>query len=321
MIAITAIARAEGVEIRFAVQVQVARTGDGLAVKGPIGIELKMSIGASEPIKFSTRWTLPVGVEETDVRLAKDIAARAGDGEVGAHAREGAVVGRREAGAAIVRGHHAQRVWPISSRETDSGGGIADVTREKQIHRRAEIIFVLEEEGALLGKVHGVSLIHGDQRVLGLNLAEIRIRGHVEREAITEDELAVHARLTLQHGFLKIRIRWIARVERAEATRHAVGDQFDVASRGNSFQPRQCGGLAKAALDFVGNMRPKCVFGFARDAAVENDSPLLDLLRGEAETLERDGDPDDKTAAGDSSARIPDGIERSVEVPLRFFFA
>src|SRR5262252_2240578 len=306
MISVAAISGTEGIKICFAVQVQVARTGDGLAVEGPVGIELKMSIGAAEPIKFSTRGTLPVGVEETDVRLAKDIAARAGDGEVGAHAREGAVVGRREAGAAIVRGHHAQGVRAISSGETNSSRGIADVAREKQIHRRAEIIFVLEEEWALFGKVHSVSLIHGDQRVLGLNLAEVRIGGHVEREAITEDEFAVHARLTLQHGFLKIRICWITRVERAEATRHTVGNQFDVASGRNSFQPRQCGGLAKAALDLVGNMRPECVFGFARDAAVENDSPLLDLLRGKAETLERNGDPDDKTAAGDSSARIPD---------------
>src|SRR5215469_11629511 len=131
VVSVAAIAGAEGVEILFAVQVEVAGTGDGLAVERPVLMELQMGVGAAEAIEFSARGTLPIGVEEANIRLAEDITAHPGDGEVRAHVGEYAVVGHGEAGAAIVRGHDADRVRAVFSGETDSSRGIANVAGEE----------------------------------------------------------------------------------------------------------------------------------------------------------------------------------------------
>src|ERR1700686_3962701 len=68
-------------------------------------------------------------------------------------------------------------------------------------------------------------------------------------------------------------------------------------------------------------MWPEGIFGFPRDAAIQNDSPLLLLGAGKAKALEGNRHPYDIAMAGDLAARIPDRVERRVEVRARLFLA
>src|SRR5258708_31347408 len=102
-----------------------------------------MRIDAADAVELPGRRTFPVSVKRAHTRLAENVAAHAGNGEVRANTRELAVVGHCQAGTAVVRGHQAHGVGAVFSGEADAGRGIADVTREKQIHWRTKEIFVL----------------------------------------------------------------------------------------------------------------------------------------------------------------------------------
>ena len=74
------------------------------------------------------------------------------------------------------------------------------------------------------------------------------------------------------------------------------------------------GGLIEAALDAVRDARPEQVLVGARNAAVQNDPPLLFVGRREAQALERDRHEQDVALAGEASFRVPhrvEGIDRS----------
>ncbi len=194
-----------------------------------------------------------------------------------------AIVGHGQAGAAIIGRHQADRVGAIFSGQADSRRGIADAARERtrSIGVRKKSSFS-RKNGRFSGKVHGIALVDRDLRVLGLDLAEVGIRGQVDDEVIVDDELRVHADLALGRRMLKIWIRGIARVEGAKAAHQAIGNQVDAVAGRNSFEPIQSRGLAQAALDLVGNLRPEGIFVLARDAAIQNDSPLLLLASPES---------------------------------------
>src|SRR5258708_6090927 len=83
-----------------------------------------------------------------------------------------------------------------------------------------------------------------------------------------------------------------ARTERAKAAKRGVGDELNVASGRNVFQPGDGGGLVHASLDAVGNPRPEEVFAGAGNPAVQNDAPRLLRVGGKAQALERDGHHD-----------------------------
>ena len=138
---------------------------------------------------------------------------------------------------------------------------------------------------------------------------------------VVKDELRVHPRLTLSGGFLKIWIAEVAGIERAEAAHHPVGNQFDIAPGRNSFQAVKSRSLAEAAFNPVRNVGPESVFSVTGDAAIEDEAPLLMLIRGKAQALERNRHPNYKAAAGDFSSGIPNGVERGIEVALRLLLA
>src|ERR1700687_1605409 len=68
-------------------------------------------------------------------------------------------------------------------------------------------------------------------------------------------------------------------------------------------------------------MWPEGIFGFPRDAAIQNDSPLLLLGARKAKAFERNRHPNDVTVSGDFAARIPHRVKRRVEVGARLFLA
>src|SRR5579864_8077882 len=68
-------------------------------------------------------------------------------------------------------------------------------------------------------------------------------------------------------------------------------------------------------------MWPEGIFGLARDAAIQNDSPFLLLGARKAQAFEGNCHPYDIAAASDLAARIPDRVEGRVEVSARLFLA
>src|SRR6202034_2988427 len=103
--------------------------------------------------------------------------------------------GHSQSGRPVVGGHQPDRIRTLLARQAYSGRGVLNITREKQIEWRAKVIFVLQKEWTLLGKVHLESLIHRDLRVLRLDLAEIRIRSQIQHKVVMNHELRIHARL------------------------------------------------------------------------------------------------------------------------------
>ena len=66
---------------------------------------------------------------------------------------------------------------------------MSDPPRKHQIDRRHEVVAVLKEERALLGKEDLEALVDGDLGLVRLNLTEVGIHGRVNYEADAQDEL------------------------------------------------------------------------------------------------------------------------------------
>ncbi len=148
---------------------------------------------------------------------------------------------------------------------------------------------------------------------VGFHLAEVGIDGRVEHEAVVHDALGVEPDVGLQVAPGEDGPARVARIERAKAAKRGVGDELNVASRRNVFQPGHGGGLVHASLDAVGNPRPEQVFAGARNPAVQNDAPRLLRVGGEAQALERDGHQDEIAARGELGVGAPHRVERIVE--------
>src|SRR5215469_7902152 len=331
VIVVAVVARAERISVGLAVVRRIGRTGnvandvagrgDRLSVERPVGGEFQTGVNSAKAVELTGAGAFPVGVQNADARLAEKVAVDPRDGEVRANAGQRAGVGNGKTGTAIVGRDQADRIRAVFSGKANSGGGVADVAREEQVHRRAEKIFVLEEKLALLGKVDGVALVDRDQGIFRLHLAEVRVRRQVDDEMIVDDELGVHAGLALQGGMLKIGVRGIARVQGPKSAHEAVRNQLDIAVRRDAFQTVERCRLGEASFNLVGDVRPEDVLRVPRDATVENDSPILQLPGREAKAFEGNRDPDHKALLGNFAPRIPNGVERGVEMPLRFLVA
>src|SRR5579862_7990635 len=296
MIAISKIPGAEGIKVVFASSLQIrgiqpqqiARTRNRLTLHSPVGMELEARVNAPQAVVFARRRTLPVREYRTHARLPENIPAYPRNGEIRSIAGEGirahnrsqrTKIRHREARRSIIRRHHTQRIRPCLPGQSNPCRRIFYVSREEQVDRRAEIIFVLQKEWTLLRKINFKPLIHRDLRILRLHLAEIRIRGQVQNKTILNHKLRVSPKLPLRYGILEVRIVRIPLIERSKSAHDSVGDQLDVTSRRNSFQAVKRRRLSEPALYLVRNLRPEGIFTLARDAAVQNDSPLLQLFR------------------------------------------
>ena len=56
-----------------------------------------------------------------------------------------------------------------------------------------EVACILKKERAQLGEVHREALIHGELRLIGLNIAEIGVNGAVQHDAVIDNQLGLAA--------------------------------------------------------------------------------------------------------------------------------
>src|SRR3954462_6417672 len=133
---------------------------------------------------------------------------------------------------------------------------MADAPGEYRIDRAGEVIAVLQEKRALLGEEDFETLIDGDLRLVRFDLAEVRIDGGIEDEAVMQNEFCVQSDLGLQPSVFKEGIGRIALVDVPEPAQQAVRNNLDVPGAGK-VQAGGAGGLVEAALNAIGNSRPE----------------------------------------------------------------
>src|SRR6185437_10648385 len=166
---------------------------------------------------------------------------------------------------------------------------IFDITRKEKINRSAKQVCILLEKRSLLREKYREALVHRNLRVVGLHLAEVRVRGYVQNEIVVQKKFAVEADLPSQRGLRKMRIERSAIVKRAGGPQYRIRDNLHVFARGNSLQPLERFLLLQTSILGHGNVRPERVLALARDAAVQNDPPGLFFYIGEAQAVKRNG--------------------------------
>ncbi len=95
--------------------------------------------------------------------------------------------------ASVIHSKQAHRPGSKFAGKTRSELRLNNVVGVIQAHRRHEIAAVFDEEGPNLSKVGRKALIWRS-RIVHAHLAEIRIDGGIEHQAVVQDELCVQAR-------------------------------------------------------------------------------------------------------------------------------
>ena len=171
--------------------VQLARLAPHqLAGEGPVLAELQPGVEREHASEAAIQ--LAVGPEEPDGRLFPQLALHAQRADPGATAGQG-VRRRHAAGLPVVDGDRAQGPAPGLPAQPQAGAGVHNATREEQVHRRLEIARVLDEERSLLGEEHLEALVDGHLRIIGLDLAEVRVDSCVEGQGVAHHQLGVHS--------------------------------------------------------------------------------------------------------------------------------
>jgi len=98
-----------------------------------------------------------------------------------------------------------------------------DVARVYEIDRRDEVIRILEKERPQLRKVNWVTLVHGELRLIRLGIAEIRIDGCIENNAVLQDDLGLSAGSSFEVTRAEVRVRRIDIDETALVLRQGIG--------------------------------------------------------------------------------------------------
>src|SRR6185437_15427697 len=192
---------------------------------------------------------------------------------------------------------------------------IFDIAREEKVNRGAEEVCILLEKRSLLREKYREALVHRNLRVVGLHLAEVRVRGYVQNEIVVQKKFAVEPDLPSQRGLRKMRIERSAIVKRAGGPQYRIRDNLHVFARGNSLHPLKRRLLLQTSILGHGNVRPKRVLALACDASIQDDSPRLLCDIGEAQAVKRNCHEHDVSFVRYLSAGIPNRVEGRIHVP------
>ncbi len=260
-----------------------------------------------------------VGVDHSHRGLRPHVAVHPQNRVLALLAEQGIVVRDRQAWGAIVRVECPDRVFPRLSREARSQLRVHDAAAEEQVDRRLEVAGVLQEERPPLRKEDLETLVHRHLGLVRLHLAEVRVCGQVEDQAVPEDSLEVQAAVEVRGLGNVPGARLVPVVERSKRSEEPVGDELHVPARGHVGDSQEPARLVDPALDLAGDVGPERPFVLPADPPTQDQTPLLALLRRETEALEGNGHPDDVALGGQRTPGIPDRVERLVvEIPVAF---
>jgi hypothetical protein len=250
-----------------------------------------------------------LGVQDADTRLVEQVAGDAQNADAGVAPRHGASGIGELAGGLVVDGESADRPGTHLAREPRPQRRIGDAAREDEVQRRLELPRVLQEEGALLGEEDLEALVRGDLGLVGLHLSEVGVRRQVEREGVLQDDLGVQAAGGVREVSDPPGEGRVPLVDRLEAAVAAVGDELDVAPRGDAPQPRCARHLAELAADPLRVRRPEGLLAQPRVPTPAIEAPALLLGGDETEALERDLEHDEEAPVGPLAPGVPDRVE------------
>src|SRR5262249_545144 len=176
---------------------------------------------------------LTIGENRAHGRLIEDVATHARNGKGCAVPRMR--IGRRQslARSTVVAAQHAHGPRTCLPGKPQSKLGMGYIARKDKVDRAGEVIAVLQKEWTLFRKEHREALIDGDLRLVGFNLAEVRIDGRIEHETVVQDELGVQADLGLHGLAVEKRMVRVAVIDVAKAAQQSVGNELNVAGRRN----------------------------------------------------------------------------------------
>ena len=170
---------------------------------------------------------------------------------------------------------------------------VRDAARINQIDWRNEVVRILQEEWPELRKVDRISLIDGELRLIGFDIAEVRIDGRIKDDAVFDDGLGLAARSAFNVPRTEIGVDRVRGLQRALILPQDVGIDLHIMRTDHALDALERSLLAERARDVGGNARPVVGLAVARNVAHEDHAPV------------RASWPETQAAKGDRHQRHP----------------
>ena len=162
---------------------------DGLQLGGPVGVQLEPGIEARNLVDLFAE--LPFGIENADATLLRDLAKNPQDANVRRFPGQ-SVVGVEPLTRRLVVDHQrSDTPWSLLAREAQTRVRIRYAPGEYQRALGVEVIRVLDEERTPLVEAHLETLVHRHLGFVRLHLAEVRVQGGIQHQAVLKHELGV----------------------------------------------------------------------------------------------------------------------------------
>ena len=180
--------------------VEFGLAGHGLSIELPVLIDPDVCIESADAVEahhaarggaetVGTGLQFAVGVYEADSVVLPDLAVETEHSKVCVVPRQRIARDHALARRAVIGQEGADGPWSYLAGQLDAVQRIDDAPRKHQIERRLKIAGVLLEERAFFRKENLEALVDRDLGIVRLNLAEVRIDGGVEHQAIFDDDL------------------------------------------------------------------------------------------------------------------------------------
>src|SRR5260370_4667605 len=135
------------------------------------------------------------------------------------------------AGGAVINGKQDDSIRTQLARELQPGKWGRNAGREIKVHGSAKEARALLEERALFREENLEALVHGVLRLVTFKLAEIRVDGEIEHQAVVDDQLAVKTGSPAEmvagdEGMVRV-----ALIERTKRASDSVWIQLKIAPR------------------------------------------------------------------------------------------
>ena len=238
----------------------------------PVVVQLEPSVDAQNRIVGVAE--LPIGIEHTDARLLGNVPEGAKDTDARSLPEQRVRWIADLPGRLVVHEHRSDAPVPQPSGKPGARFGIDDAAREHELGFRAEVVGVLYEKRPQLRKPHLEALVDGDLRLVGLNLAEVRVERDVQHHAVLKDEFRVQPDIVFR-VVSERRAGARIRVQHIEVPGKEERNNLNIAPGRDVPDADQGSGLIESTLDGNGVLGPIGLLATARNLALEHDAPYL----------------------------------------------